>query len=224
MLRRICGRRPITIMSGTNTDNEMNFLTTPDPMVDGYQLAFNQFLGTLVSTNADRKGVGFFTEAHVDAEFGDQANWNLGGSAVGGAALQGIVVAQNNGATGGVAEISFPWANFNADATLPPTGDYNRNGTVDAADYPLWRDTLGQTVDPAGSGADGDGNGTVEQADYDIWRAAFGTIGYAGHVGPVSSNGAAQRRYLVLPNGPDHQRGPEQFPSRLQLHGHRTRR
>jgi hypothetical protein len=52
-------------------------------------------------------------------------------------------------------------------------GDYNLNGVVDAADYAVWRDTLGAAV-TAFSGADGDGNGTVEAGDYDVWRAHFG--------------------------------------------------
>ncbi len=54
------------------------------------------------------------------------------------------------------------------------TGDYNGNGIVDAGDYTIWRDTLGQTGDVLV--ADGDGNGTVDQADYIIWRDNFGNI------------------------------------------------
>jgi hypothetical protein len=54
-----------------------------------------------------------------------------------------------------------------------PTGDYNGNGTVDAADYVLWRNTLGQTVS-MGTGADGSGNGMVDAADYNFWRERFG--------------------------------------------------
>jgi hypothetical protein len=42
-------------------------------------------------------------------------------------------------------------------------GDFNRDGTVDAADYVVWRKGLGTTY---------------TQADYDMWRANFGqTIG-----------------------------------------------
>jgi hypothetical protein len=52
-------------------------------------------------------------------------------------------------------------------------GDYNRNGTVDAADYTLWRRMVSQSVTPY-SGADGNGDGIVNQGDYDVWRAAFG--------------------------------------------------
>jgi hypothetical protein len=57
-----------------------------------------------------------------------------------------------------------------------PTGDYNGNGTVDAADYVRWRDTLSQTVSPNGSGADGNANGTIDAGDYSFWRARFGNI------------------------------------------------
>ena len=50
---------------------------------------------------------------------------------------------------------------------IPVTpGDYNRDGTVDAADYVVWRHGLGTTY---------------TQADYDVWRANFGqTIGSGG--------------------------------------------
>jgi hypothetical protein len=60
------------------------------------------------------------------------------------------------------------------DPTPDPTGDYNGNEVVDAADYVLWRKTLNQMVDPDGSGADGDGDGTVDPGDYTFWRERFG--------------------------------------------------
>jgi hypothetical protein len=46
-------------------------------------------------------------------------------------------------------------------------GDYNGNGTVDAADYVLWRNG-GPLMNESAS------LGTVDQADYDFWRARFG--------------------------------------------------
>lgn len=57
-------------------------------------------------------------------------------------------------------------------AALP--GDYNQNGTVDAADYTVWRNNNGTTNplpnDPIG--------GTIGQAQYDQWSAHFGqTVG-----------------------------------------------
>jgi hypothetical protein len=53
------------------------------------------------------------------------------------------------------------------------TGDYTGNGTVDAADYIIWRKASGQLVTP-GTGADGTGNGLVDADDYALWRANFG--------------------------------------------------
>jgi len=58
------------------------------------------------------------------------------------------------------------------------TGDYNRNGIVDAADYTVWRNTMGQTG--AALAADGDGNGKVDAADYTVWTANFGTHAGSG--------------------------------------------
>ena len=52
-------------------------------------------------------------------------------------------------------------------------GDYNRDGSVDAADYTTWRDSLGDSV-PTGTGADGNNDGLITEADYLIWRDNFG--------------------------------------------------
>jgi hypothetical protein len=57
--------------------------------------------------------------------------------------------------------------------TATVAGDYNVDGRVDAADYVVWRKSLGETV-PVFSGADGNGNGTIDPADYDFWRLRFG--------------------------------------------------
>ena len=58
----------------------------------------------------------------------------------------------------------------------PPAlaGDFNGNGEVDAADYTVWRDSLGANVATPYAGADGNGNGIIDQADYDVWLANFG--------------------------------------------------
>lgn len=50
--------------------------------------------------------------------------------------------------------------------------DYNGDGSVNAADYTVWRDSLGQTGD--GLPADGNGDGTVDGIDYDNWKNNFG--------------------------------------------------
>jgi hypothetical protein len=53
----------------------------------------------------------------------------------------------------------------------PLAGDYNHNGLVDAADYAIWRDTLGASSILA---ADGNGDGVVDSQDYTVWRTTFG--------------------------------------------------
>ncbi|MEN1677995.1 MAG: PEP-CTERM sorting domain-containing protein [Planctomycetota bacterium] len=67
-------------------------------------------------------------------------------------------------------------ASFEYIPNLP--GDYNADGFVDAADFTVWRDTLGQTG--AGLAADGTGddlNGVpdadVDIFDYQFWKANF---------------------------------------------------
>ncbi|MBC7856563.1 MAG: hypothetical protein IAF94_24300 [Pirellulaceae bacterium] len=52
------------------------------------------------------------------------------------------------------------------------TGDYNRDGFVDAADYTIWADQFGQTGPAVAS--DGNNDGVVDAADYTIWADHFG--------------------------------------------------
>ncbi|TWT89835.1 hypothetical protein Mal64_02150 [Pseudobythopirellula maris] len=53
-------------------------------------------------------------------------------------------------------------------------GDFNGDGSVDAADFTTWRDNLDadESVLAAGSG---DGSGTVDVGDYDEWVLNFGS-------------------------------------------------
>jgi T5SS/PEP-CTERM-associated repeat protein len=62
-----------------------------------------------------------------------------------------------------------------AAAGLP--GDYNNNGSVDAADYVLWRN---------GGPLENDPTPGVQPADYDFWRARFGNTAGAGSLAGVA--------------------------------------
>jgi hypothetical protein len=57
-------------------------------------------------------------------------------------------------------------------------GDYNDDGTVDAADYTVWRDSLGQSG--AGLAADGNTNNQIDTGDYTVWKSNFGQSATGG--------------------------------------------
>ncbi len=83
---------------------------------------------------------------------------------------------QVTAALGGVdVTLSTSVSNDGAEVTLVlPTllGDYNGDGTVNLADYTVWRDTLGSESVLA---ADGNGSGVVDAEDFLIWKQSFGT-------------------------------------------------
>lgn len=62
-------------------------------------------------------------------------------------------------------------------------GDYNQDGTVDAADYTVWRDSFGASG--SGLAADGDGDGHIDADDFSIWKNHFGATSGAGAGGDV---------------------------------------
>jgi hypothetical protein len=60
-------------------------------------------------------------------------------------------------------------------------GDYNDNGTVDAADYVVWRKHLGQAFQLPNE-ISGTTPGSVTQEDYTAWRARFGSNSGSGSI------------------------------------------
>lgn len=61
------------------------------------------------------------------------------------------------------------------EVTLPGLpGDFNDDGLVDAADYTVWRDHLGQSESVLPLGSTTDGSGIVDGGDYDTWKNNFG--------------------------------------------------
>ena len=82
-------------------------------------------------------------------------------------------------------DVSFV-AFFNEVAT-PFFGDFNNDGVVDAADYTVWRNHLGED-DESNINNNGDGMGGVDPADYLVWKQHYGNMagsgGLAGAVVP----------------------------------------
>jgi hypothetical protein len=78
-------------------------------------------------------------------------------------------------------DIPFQTANFDDFSLIAVlAGDYNGNGTVDAADYTVWRDNLGGDGSTLGDHRDPANTGVVSVADYNSWKANFGQTAGAG--------------------------------------------
>jgi hypothetical protein len=70
----------------------------------------------------------------------------------------------------------------------PLVGDYSGNGIVDAADYVVWRSTLGSTTDLRANGDNtGASAGVIDQADYSVWRSNFGNTASGSGSGAVAA-------------------------------------
>lgn len=102
----------------------------------------------------------------LSADNNNGANWARSVAGAGG-------TISPTGATFSPSDIGSPGRVFLA-------GDFNLNGSVDAADFVLWRKTLGSTTDlhaDQSGPSVGVPNGVVDQADYSFWRANFGAVG-----------------------------------------------
>lgn len=66
--------------------------------------------------------------------------------------------------------------NSSAAASPYPPGDFDRDRSVTAADYSVWKTAFGSTTETA---ADANHNGVVDAADYTIWRNHLGSGGDA---------------------------------------------
>lgn len=65
-------------------------------------------------------------------------------------------------------------ASFSIAAAIGLDGDYNSNEVVDAADYSVWRDSLGRQG--TGLAADGNHDNRIDADDYSVWKSNFGDV------------------------------------------------
>jgi hypothetical protein len=77
-------------------------------------------------------------------------------------------------------------------------GDYNGNGIVDAADYTVWRDTLGSMTDLRANGNNtGASANKIDQADYAFWKSHFGQHA-GGGAGAMNTFGVPEPTWAML--------------------------
>jgi len=124
-------------------------------------------------------GVPIWTAHEIDSTSGVGTQFQIGD--VNGDSLLDIVSANKNGV------FLFQQA---------PTlfGDYNGNRIVDAADYAVWRKTLGGVG--SGLAADGNNNGEIDIGDYNMWRSNFGLAD--GASGQLVSGGIVPEPSTVM--------------------------
>ena len=134
--------------------------------------------------------LGNFDTGSFDWSYADTAN------TLGPGSLSNYADSSDGGATWDYRDTEFPYFIQVKAVVSMLGGDYNGDGMVNAADYTVWRDTLGATG--TGLAADGDGSGTIDQGDYDIWKDNFGAI-IGGGSGSASAPLASVPEPATLP-------------------------
>lgn len=74
-------------------------------------------------------------------------------------------------------------------------GDFNRDGTVDSADYVVWRKNKGMTNSLANDNGIG---GIVGSAHYNLWRSNFGNLGSGAGARPQTEGTAVPEPAMAL--------------------------
>lgn len=82
-----------------------------------------------------------------------------------------------------VRDLAADWAIAHIDALFPPAlpGDYNDDQVVNAADYTVWRNSLGAAIALPNENAS---QNVIDAADYEVWKTHYGEM-------PISMAGGA---------------------------------
>jgi len=171
-------------------------------------------LGSMITNLAGAKGPALAADLDLDAIQGiddtDVLQMNL--STFSGLAQGASVSFDSKFTPNGVGQFAATYTLMLSDEDLPGeqmqsltislsaeamlSGDYNRDGTVDAGDYTVWRDTMGQTV-AAYAAADGDGSTMIDAADYEVWQDHFGVAAPSG-AGATASHAVPEPAGVLL--------------------------
>jgi hypothetical protein len=198
---RFFGSEGNLIVSVYNTTGNTEATRFPDSTsLASRSMAFN-----LVPTTGYAYQVFDFTSSAIPVTAGTVMAFGVGSTA--NSATGGIRSSfdQNTYAGGKavnrVANPNGPWQNFpvqhdygfkiyvDSAAPVATPGDFNADGAVDAADYPLWRKFLNDPSEAALNG-NGDGMNGVDDGDYNLWRAHFAEPA-SGQAGQVPEPGTA---------------------------------
>jgi hypothetical protein len=94
---------------------------------------------------------------------------------------------------------SFAYFSYGVETPAGLVGDYNGDGTVNLADYTVWRDNLGSDASVLAEGSrDLASTGVIGPADYQAWKGNFGNSLGGLTAGLESSNVPEPTTYLVL--------------------------
>lgn len=137
----------------------------------------------------------------------------------------GLVTDQRGSTFSRLAGIAVDIGAFELQTVANPAllGDYNLNRSVDAADYVLWRKTMGSTVAQY-DGADGNGNGSVDVADFGVWRANFGATSTASGTAIQKSSGTYRDTIAQANSSQDNDFAVSHVSTSLAFAEHRPQR
>jgi hypothetical protein len=109
----------------------------------------------------------------------------------------------------GFSDLSYHDASLLIDTKLLPfvepgsgvTGDYNTDGVVDAADYTVWRDHLGEVYLP---NRDPAATGVIGEADYQTWVSNYGSSAASSATSSAPEPTSALLCFIAVAIGADH--------------------
>ena len=100
------------------------------------------------------------------------------------------------------ADLRWDISNLTVDGSIAVVagldGDFNGDGVVDAADYTVWRDHLGEAEDAVVLAGNGTEDNVVDDADYALWKANFGATLGTGSLTLQHTSAVPEPTSLVL--------------------------